>query len=492
MLDIAAPVRRHAPNDPTREEAPVAMTTTNATIPSTATTTVSVTTTTVSPTASVSGTAGVSPTATVSGTTTVSPTATVSGTVLRLSFLGANPAPRIAGAEPLAATVSYLIGADQARWRTGVPTYGRVVYHDLYPAIDLAYDGTHGQVEDTYTIAPGADPGAIGLGVTGATAVRLDGDRLVLDTAQGPVIEQAPVAYQDIDGQRQDVPARYTLDGAGRVGFALDAYDHTLPVTIDPVLAYSTYLGGNADDEGNAIAVDAQGDAYVAGETSSPNYPTTTGAYSTTLAGQFDAFVTKLNPSGTARLWSTYLGGTGFDAVYGVAVDVSGTVYLTGGTSSTDFPLRHAYQGTYGGGLTNAFVTRLSADGRTLLYSSYLGGGFNDQGTAIAADGVGHAYVTGLAQSPTFPTTANAYQRTIAGTTCALTPFAYPSTPCEDAFVAEVDTTASGTASLPYSSFLGGTGNDTGEGIALNGTRRVSVAGTAGSASFPTNSLSGK
>jgi len=468
VLDIAAPVRRHAPGDPTGDSLPGP------------TTAMSVTTT--SPMAPMSGTM----TASISGTATVSPTATVSGTVLRLSFLGANPTPRIEGAEPLAATVSYLLGSDQAQWRTGVPTYGRVVYHDLYPGIDLAYDGTQGQVEDTYTIAPGADPGAISLGVTGATAVRLDGDRLVLDTAQGPVIEQAPVAYQDIDGQRQDVPARYTLDSADHAGFALGAYDHTLPVTIDPVLAYSTYLGGNADDEGNAIAVDAQGDAYVAGETSSPNYPTTTGAYSTTLAGQFDAFVTVLNPRGTARLWSTYLGGNGFDSVYGVAVDVSGTVYLTGGTSSTDFPLRHAYQGTYGGGLTNAFVTRLSADGRTLLYSSYLGGGFNDQGTAIAADGAGHAYVTGLAQSPTFPTTANAYQRTITGTNCALTPFAYPSTPCENAFIAEVDTTVSGTASLPYSSFLGGTGNDNAAGIALNGAGRVSVAGTAGSAGFPT------
>ncbi|MDQ2831019.1 MAG: SBBP repeat-containing protein, partial [Chloroflexota bacterium] len=461
VLDIAAPVRRHAPGDPTGDSLP-------------------------GPTTAMSPTTATSPTATMSGTTTGSAPATMSGTVLRLAFLGANPSPRIEGAEPLAATVSYLLGSDQARWRTGVPTYGRVVYHDLYPGIDLAYDGTQGRLEDTYTIAPGADPGAIGLGVTGATAVRLDGARLVLDTAQGPVVEQAPVAYQEIGGARQDVPARYTLDEAGRVGFALGAYDHGRPLVIDPVLAYSTYLGGNTDDEGEAITVDAQGGACVAGETSSPDYPTTTGAYSTTLAGQFDAFVTVLNPQGTARLWSTYLGGTGFDVADGVAVDVSGTVYLTGGTSSTDFPLRHAYQTTYGGGLTNAFVTRLSADGRTLLYSSYLGGGYNDQGTAIVADGAGQAYVTGLAQSPTFPTTANAYQRAIAGTNCSLTPFAYPSSPCEDAFVARVDTTASGVASLPYSSFLGGTGNDTGEGIALNGTRRVSVAGTAGSASFPT------
>jgi hypothetical protein len=147
----------------------------------------------------------------------------------------------------------------------GVPTYGRVVYHDLYPGIDLAYYGTQGQLEDDYTLAPGADPGAIGLGVTGATAVRLAGDRLVLDTTQGPVVEQAPVAYQDINGQRQAVSARYTLDGVGRVGFALGVYDHSRPVTIDPVLAYSTYLGGNADDEGDAIVVDGQGDVYVAG-----------------------------------------------------------------------------------------------------------------------------------------------------------------------------------------------------------------------------------
>jgi len=414
------------------------------------------------------------------------PATTVRGTVLRLSFLGATRRPRLEGVAPLAGTVSYLHGSDQARWRTGVPTYGRVVYHDLYPGIDLTYDGTQEQLEDTYTIAPGADPSAISLGVAGATAVRLDGDRLALDTAQGPVVEQAPVAYQEIGGQRQDVPARYTLDGAGRVGFALGAYDQRRPLVIDPVLAYSTYLGGSVDDEGNAIAVDAQGNAYVAGETSSPDYPTTTGAYSTTLAGQFDAFVTKLNPQGTARLWSTYLGGAAYDIAYAVAADVSGTVYLAGETASADFPLRHAYQTTHGAATFNAFVTRLAADGRTLLYSSLLGGSVMDFAHGIAVDGVGHADVAGLTQSPDFPTTASAYQRTIGGANCPYSQFSFNPPPCQDAFVAAFDTNASGAASLPYSSFFGGVGNDNAEGLARDGAGRVYVTGTENSTNFPT------
>lgn len=409
------------------------------------------------------------------------PVAKVGGTVLRLRLIGANPRATIEGLDRLPATAAYLLGRNARQWRHAVPTYARVAYRGVYPGIDLIYDGGQGRLEYTWTVRAGANPRAIRLGVRGARGLALDRQgNLLLRTGDGAtLVQRVPAAYQEIGGRRRAVAARYVLPGQGVVGLALGRYDHARPLVIDPVLAYSTYLGGTLDDEAAAIAVDAAGDAYVAGDASSPAFPGATGTYSTTLAGQFDAFVAELDPRGRLR-WSTYLGGAAFDFAQGVAVDHHGAIYLTGMTASTDFPTLHAAQATHGRGTFNAFVATLAPGGTALRYSTYLGGDDIELGTAIAADDAGHAYVAGHSASDDFPTTANALQTHLNAPGCS------PFTPCaQHAFAAEVDTTLSGTVSLRYSTLLGGSGSDYADGVALGATGTVYVAGLAGSSDFP-------
>jgi hypothetical protein len=259
---------------------------------------------------------------------------------LRLAFAGADAHVRIEGRDRLPGTVSYLRGDDASRWHTAIPTYARVAYDNLYPGVDLVYYGTDGRLEYDYIVRPNADPSPIALDVQGAQALTLDSDgALVLTTAVGPVRQEPPVAYQEIDGARRAVDARYTLNGT-TVGVALGAYDHSRPLTIDPVLVYGTYLGGstgytnNGNTYPNGIAVDAAGDAYVTGYTYATNFVTTPNAYRTTPITGVDAFVSKFNPAGNALLYSTYLGGSGDDDAHHIALDASGNAYVTGWTSS--------------------------------------------------------------------------------------------------------------------------------------------------------------
>jgi hypothetical protein len=256
------------------------------------------------------------------------------------------------------------------------------------------------------------------------------------------------------------------------VGFAVGAHDPSRPLVIDPVvLSYSTYLGGSYVDTGHAIAVDGDGNAYVAGETGSTNFPTTAGAFQTALGDGGDAFVTKLNATGTALIYSTYLGGNGNDYGYGIAVDGGGNAYVTGTTTSTNFPTTPgAFQTVNGGGLSDAFVTQLNADGTALVYSTYLGGSGQDEGFGIAVDGGGNAYVTGSTSSTDFPTTPGAFQTTLASS-------------FGNAFVTKL--TPDGTA-LAYSTYLGGYGTDVGRAIAVDGAGNACVTGGTGSTNFPT------
>jgi hypothetical protein len=260
--------------------------------------------------------------------------------VLQLQLVGANPAPHAAGLDQLTGTSNYFVGSDLSKWRTNVTTYGKVEYQDVYPGIDLVYYGNQRQLEYDFVVAPGVNPGVIRLSFQGAQNLTLDSQgNLVLHTSGGDVVEHTPVVYQEEAGGRQPVDGHYLLLGGNRVGFQVGPYDTSKPLIIDPVLSYSTYLGGSVNDLGYGIAVDASGNAYVTGYTDSLNFPTTSGDVQGTYGGGAqDAFVAKLNSAGTALLYSTYLGGSSDDYGFGIAVDLSGNAYVTGATRSSNFP----------------------------------------------------------------------------------------------------------------------------------------------------------
>ena len=414
----------------------------------------------------------------------------LSGTVLRMTFVKANPAPAVAGVGELPGKSNYFVGNDPKKWRVNVPTYAKVRYQDLYPGIDLVYYGNQRQLEYDFVVSPGADPKAITLAFDGVDGAAIDGlGDLVLRADGSEVRLRKPVVYQEHDDRRAVIPTRYVLKAERQVAFEVAAYDATKPLIIDPVLAYSTYLGGSADDQGLAIAVDAQGNAYVTGDTGSADFlqgdpfPTTSGAFRTTPAG---IFVTKLNADGSALLYSSYLGAAGSDFVSGIAVDAAGNAYVTGFTDSGNafrldapFPTTpNAFQ-EIPGGSGDAFVTKLNATGSALIYSTFLGGGGSDDGFAIAVDPNCSincsAYVTGETFSPNFPTTAGAFQTDLRGS--------------EDAFVTKLDPTGS---TLVYSTYLGGSlggsGGDFEEGfaIAVDAAGSAYVTGSTNSRNFPT------
>jgi hypothetical protein len=397
--------------------------------------------------------------------------------VIRLQLVGAEPAPPASGRDPLPGTSNYLVGADPNRWRTGIANYAGVEYRGVYPGIDLVYHGNQGQLEYDFDVAPGADPGAIRLRVEGASSLALDPQgNLVLHAAGGDLVQHAPVVYQDVGGVRRPVAGRFVLEGGDQVGFALGAYDKRLPLVIDPTLSYSTFLDGTAFENSGAIAVDRNGNAYVVGNTTSPDFPTTPGALQTTLKSSgnlSDAFVAKLNADGTALVYSTYLGGSQSDGASGIAVDSDGDAYVTGGSTSKDFPTTTGAFQTTLYGLAAAFVAKLNASGTALVYSTYLGGTNEnefDGASAIAVDGSGSAYVTGVAGSG-FPTTPDAFQTHIGD----------PLHP--DAYVTKLNPGGTG---LVYSTFLGGSSSDGGSSIALDGTGDAFVTGFTISPDFPT------
>ena len=322
--------------------------------------------------------------------------------VLRVKLVGANGKARSEGIAPLAGRSNYLIGNDPKKWRTNVPTYGKVAYRNIYPGIDLIYYGTNQrQLEYDFIVAPGASPKAIGLRFSGAKGLRInDKGDLVIAVNGGEVIHHAPLIYQESGGKRQPVAGKTAFRGKDLIGFDVASWDRGRPLFIDPALVYSTYLGGSTADYGYAIALDASGDAYVTGVATSTDFPATVGAFQTELGGSGgNAFVTELNPSGSALVYSTFLGGSTGDQGYGIAVDASGDAYVTGLTDSANFPTTvGAFQTTYGG-KGNAFVTELNPSGYALVYSTYLGGSNGDEGSSIALDASDDAYVTGTTYS---------------------------------------------------------------------------------------------
>jgi hypothetical protein len=423
--------------------------------------------------------------------------------VLTMKLVDANPEAVVTGEGQLPGKSNYFIGNDPAKWRTNVANYGRVKYAGVYPGVDLLYYGNQGQLEYDLVVAPGADPRAIRLDVAtdlahvGAGLVPARGRRgrpqgapLRIDS-QGDLVVKVggdelrfhkPVIYQpatssSLEPRTDKLPiqGRYKLTGRNQVTFEVGSYDRTKPLVIDPVLSYSTFLGGSNADYALGIAVDAGGNAYVTGYSYSTNFPTTPGAFQTNCNAHCqdgDAFVTKLNPTGSALLYSTYLGGSNQQNAYGIAVDTSGDAFVTGYTTSGDFPTTAGAYQTFcrgSGSCADVFLTKLNPTGSGLIYSTFLGGSSVNGGYGVALDPAGDAYLTGYTASTDFPTTPGAFQTVYGGGS-------------DDAFITEFNTTGS---AVIYSTFLGGNGQDVGSGIALDQNGDIYAVGGTESTNFP-------
>ena len=390
----------------------------------------------------------------------------------------ANPGAELVAADPLGATVSRIHGNDPAKWRTGTPTFGRVAARQVWPGVDMVWHGDQRRLEHDMVVAPGVDPAVVALDVDGARALTLDtaGDLILdLDGAGTKTARLAkPVLYQEVAGARRPVDGAFNLLGPARIGFTVGGYDPGLPLVIDPTLQTSTRLGGAGPDAGYAIAVDTQGNTYVAGTTESADFLTST-PLQTALSGpagvpSADAFVTKISPDGARLIWSTYLGSGGRDTGFGIAVAGDGSVYVTGVTESPDFPVARGAQTTYGGGTSDGFVTRIAANGTGIEWSSFIGGGGTDRARGLAIDSTGNAYLTGSTNSDNFPS-VNAQQPG---------PFRAEDL---DAFVAKFPATG---APLTFSTRLGGGNDDRGLAIAVDAQGAVYVTGDTLSPGFPT------
>jgi uncharacterized repeat protein (TIGR01451 family) len=391
-----------------------------------------------------------------------------------LKLQGANARATATGVGALSGRRNYFIGNDPAKWHTGVPAFSAVRYEAVYPGIGLTYYGKQRQLEYDFSVAPGADPRAIRLAFAPDTRPRINaaGD-LVLRVAGGEVRERKPTIYQETDGRRQPVTGRFVLLDKQTVGFRVGPYDRGKELIIDPTLVYSTYLGGSGDDLGSSIAVDSNNNIYLAGTTSSTNFPLQGAAFGNN-AGLADIFVTKIDATGANILYSSYIGGSGQDRADGLAIDPAGNAYVVGrvDSSSTNFPTTSgSFGANYRGGDFDGVVFKLNAQGNSLVYSGYLGGEENDSSEGVVVDGAGNAYVTGGTKSTGFPTTVNAYQGTRAGDT--------------DAYLTKINSTGSG---LLYSTYLGGSGTDRGSGVAIDQNGNAYLAGFTSASDFPTES----
>ena len=408
------------------------------------------------------------------------------GIVLGLRFLGLNPSATVIGAERAPGNVNYLHGNDPADWHTDVPTYSQVVYHELWPHVDLSLREKNGALLYEFRVRPGARVEDIRLAYRGADRIALDRTGgLQIETAVGTIQDSAPLSYQEIGGVRVPVDSSYILLGSNMpeaYGFRVGAnYRADQDLIIDPGVQFSTFLGGSSEDTPAGIVVDAAGNSYVVGTTQSSDYPTTVGAFSRAGAvnGVTDVFVAKINPTGTALVYSTFLGGSNFDTGRAIAIDSSGNAYIAGSTMSTDFPTtRKSFDPIFnipgncprcGIDNTDGFVTKLNSTGSGLVYSTFLGGAQDsDDVFAITVDAAHNAYVTGETGSADFPVTPGAFRTTKIG--------------AFDAFVTKLN--AAGSA-LVYSTFIGGTAVDFGVRIKVDSSKNAYVLGNTSSLDFP-------
>lgn len=392
-----------------------------------------------------------------------------------LRLAGADPAAPISGEQALSGKVNYFLGRDPSRWRAGLPTYGAVRVRQVYPGIDLLYYRGNEGLEYDFVVQPGGDPERIALQFTsGPQAARLstEGELQFPDEPAGIKMTR-PVGYQEVDGCRRPVAARFVQAGR-QVRFALGSYDRRRPLILDPSVSFSTLLGGTAEDYALAVATDPEGHTYVAGRTASLDFPTTNAEQPVFQGGLSDAFIARLSSDGRTLQIATYFGGLGDESIHDLALDDAGNLYATGATNSDDLPLRNPIQGRFQGGLSDVFVTKFNADVDELRYSTYLGGGGQDAGEGIAVGPSRTAYVTGKTGSINFPTTFGAFQRRLAGGTT-------------DAFVVRL---AEDGESLRFATYLGGLGEENfgiAEGrIAVDADGSAYVTGTTTSPRFPT------
>lgn len=421
--------------------------------------------------------------------------------VIRMRMVGANAWAQISGASPLPGKSNYIVGNDPSKWQHNLPQFAQVEYRGVYPGVDLVYYGDQGKLEYDFRVAPSADPNRIALSFEGATT-HIDSGDLLLSTAQGDVRFHAPRIYQQDGKLQQRVAGSFRQLADNRVGFKIGNYDHQRELVIDPVLTYSTYLGGSNTEDLVNLAVDANGNLYLAGSTLSTNFPTTSNSYQSTLAGSQNIFIAVLNPfqaPGQQLLYATYLGGSNFDYASGIAlssaVDQGTTpfdIYVAGWTTSQDFPtagVLTGFQSAPQSG-THGFVARLNFSASSQLrYSTYLAGNGVDTVTGLAVDDAGNAFVTGTTTSTNdpsngFPANANGYQ--------------LQSNAPNQFFASEINTKGSGPLSMIYSTYFGGgnpqSGQTQGGGIALDtsgdmyitgGTNFLSGTGPNGEAKFP-------
>ena len=403
---------------------------------------------------------------------------TVIDSVLRMKFVGGNSQPAIAGMDELPGKVNYFTGNDSTKWHSAIPTYGKVKYTEVYPDIDAVFYGNQRNLEFDFIVSPGADPKKIELAFDNAAKIEVsEKGELVLNIADEQMNLKEPIIYQEIEGKRQSINGGFVLNPKTgdselpTVGFRVDDYDSTKPLIIDPILVYSTYLGGSDGDSGNAIATDGIGHAFVTGSTDSADFPTAN-ALQPERRESADVFVTKFYGDGSALIYSTYLGGNNSESGKDITVDTAGNVYLTGSTNSLNFPMLNAAQPIFGG-MSDAFVTKLNSAGSALIFSTFLGGNRteNINGGSIAIDAAANVYVTGETASTNFPTTLGGFQTTYGGG-------------FSDAFVTKLNAAGS---NINYSTFLGGSNSDFGgTGIAVDVTGNAYVSGYTQSANFST------
>jgi len=411
-------------------------------------------------------------------------------TVVRMKLAGGSADPAVTGMDELPGKVNHFRTNDTKKWATDVPLYARVQYKSVYPGIDMVYYSGERQLEYDFVVSPGADPNVIALNFEGADRLEVNAEGDLLIHAKGKVLRQRkPAVYQDVNGARQVVESGFVIKGTG-VGFRLGDYDATRTLIIDPVLSYSTFLGDeDFDDNGFDIAVDADGNAYVVGQTQGDVFPTEDPYQSVNPDANFEAFLTKFNPTGSALIYSTYLGGTADEAAYGVALDSDRNVYLTGYTNSADFPRSNAMQQNCSAIVPGsfslieceereAFVTKFAAAGNQLLFSTYLGGSAPDVGRGIAVDPDNNVYVTGFTFSYNFPTTnpiqpfinkASSLQASL--DTCCTS----------DAFLTKIEP---GGQFRVYSTFIGGAQSDFAMDVAVDSAGNAYLTGFTDSTNF--------
>jgi Beta-propeller repeat len=414
---------------------------------------------------------------------------------ISMRFVGANPDAQIESLDRLPGISNYFIGNDPSQWQTNIPHHAKVRYRGIYPGIDLLYRGQSSQLEYDLLISPGADPGRVQIAFQGIEQLQIDaaGD-LILTASGGSIRQHKPHIYQDAGGRKEVVTGSYVLLGQHQVGFSIPNYDAAKALVIDPVVSYSTSFGGMGGHAPRSIAVDTQGDVYLAGDTVSSDFPTTAGVLQPSNKGRDcgtfgrgpscgDAFVSKLNAQGDTLLYSTYIGDTSPDGGWAIAVDSQGNAFVAGNARSVAFPTTTgAYQTTGKGGTcgsyssslvpypcSDVFVLKLNPQGSSLLYSTLIGANEDDLVGGMAVDAAGNVYLSGTARGPDFPISAGAIQPMLKGGS--------------DTFILKLN--ATGTA-LVYSSYLGGTGDERAGSISLDPLGNAFVAGTTFSNDFPT------